>query len=138
LKLVLAPDVYVNASVAFGSPPERLVQRVLGERKASAKASDWVLERVASMLAALPAFKAEAVEAQVGQIRQLVEIVPVPGSFGPDAWQQALIALAKAAQSDRIVTDHPDLLALDIVDGIELMSTEAWLMEQTMPPPLPA
>jgi hypothetical protein len=138
LHLVLGPDVYVNASVAFGSAPERLVQRVLGERKAKAQASDWVLQRVAAMLSSLPSFKADAVAAQVEQIRKLVTVVNVDGSFGPDAWQPALLALAKTSKSARIITDHPDLLALEVVDGVEFMSCEAWLMEQALPPPLPA
>ena len=35
--IILAPDVYVNASVALGSPPEQVVRRVLGKHKGESK-----------------------------------------------------------------------------------------------------
>jgi hypothetical protein len=35
------------------------------------------------------------------------------------------------------VTDHPDLLSLESVSGVEFMSSEAWLVEAATPPPAP-
>ena len=74
MDVVLAPDIYVNASIALGTSPERVVRRVLGG-PVKAKASAWVLERVESMLHALPEFKDDAVEQQMKTIRGLVDIV---------------------------------------------------------------
>ena len=31
--MILTPDVFVNASVALGSPPEQVIRRVLGPGK---------------------------------------------------------------------------------------------------------
>lgn len=135
--ILLGPDVFVNASVALGSAPEKVVQRVLGRHKGETKTSEWVLSSVRSMLSRLPAFRAEAVEGQIAVIRGFVEVVDVPGEFGPSAWEEALVALAKVAGVTRIVTDHPDLLEHGSSDGIEFVSTEGWLLEFTMPPPPP-
>jgi hypothetical protein len=35
------------------------------------------------------------------------------------------------------MTDHPDLADKTEVDGIQFLSTEAWLLEATTPPPPP-
>jgi hypothetical protein len=135
--IILAPDVYVNASVAPGSHPDHVVQRVLGKQRGQAKATEWVLKRVESMLGALPAFKREALQQHLALIRSLVKIVPGAIEFGPDAWEAALVASAKAASAGRVVTDHPDLLRLESSGGIDFISTEAWLLEATTPPPVP-
>ncbi len=135
MDVVLAPDIYVNASVALGSPPERVVRRafgVPGKRKTSA----WVMERVQSMLHALPHFKDEAVEQQMKTIRGLVEIVERGDHFIED-WHDALVALAKAADVGRVVTDHPDLLRSKGPGGVEFVSSDTWLVEQATPPPPP-
>jgi hypothetical protein len=138
IDVILAPDVYVNASVAPGTPPDRVVQRVLGEHKGESKATDWVLGRVESMLSSIPAFRHEAVRAQVDLVRSFVKVVPATGDFGPDAWEKALVASAKAAGVKRVITDHPDLLRAESAGGVEFISCEAWLVEATLPPPLPA
>lgn len=140
MNIVLGPDVYVNASVAVGSPPDKVVQRVLGVHKGESKTTAWVLDRVAAMLNALTAsgvFKKEAVEQQVALIKQLVALVEDGGKHGTEDWAPGLVAAAKAAKAKRVVTDHPDLLAKESVDGIEFISSEAWLLEQAMPPPPP-
>lgn len=137
MKVVLAPDVYVNASVALGSPPERVVTRVLGNGKHHCVASEWVMDRIVAMLHAIPDFKKAAVGDHVKRIRDLVEVQSVKGKFGAEAWVEALSALAVAAGADRIVTDHPDLLASEQQGSAEFMSSEAWLLEQGMPPPVP-
>jgi hypothetical protein len=135
--IILAPDVYVNASVAPGSSPDLVVQRVLGQHKGESKATEWVLSRVAAILTALPAFKADAVKGQVDLIRSFVKVVPGAEKLGPDSWTDALVASAKAAQATRVVTDHPDLLKVESSGGVEFISTDAWLLEVTMPPPVP-
>lgn len=137
MDIILAPDVYVNASVALGTPPEQVVQRVLGKHKGESKTSEWVLDRVRAMLSALPAFKHDAVQEQLGLIRGLVQIVPTSTTFAPELWEAALVDTAKAAGAKRVVTDHPDLLAKESVDSIEFVSSEQWLFEFTMPPPPP-
>lgn len=140
MDIVLGPDVYVNASVAIGSPPDKVVQRVLGQKKGQSKTTPWVLERVAAMLNALTAsgvFKKEAVDQQVALIKQLVTVVEPSGKLDADDWAAGLVATAKAASAKRVVTDHPDLLAKEKIDGIEFLSSEAWLLEQAMPPPPP-
>ena len=53
MDIILAPDVYVNASVALGSPPEHVVRRVLGHSEKH-KTTEWVLARVEAMLHSLP------------------------------------------------------------------------------------
>ena len=65
MEIILAPDIYVNASVALGSPPDQVARRLLGGKRGSTKTSEWVLARVHQMLRALPAFKEEAVDAHV-------------------------------------------------------------------------
>ncbi|MBW2507875.1 MAG: hypothetical protein JRE81_04530 [Deltaproteobacteria bacterium] len=132
---VLAPDIYVNASVALGSPPEHVVRRAFSARR-KPKTSTWVMERVRSMLHALPEFKDEAVERQMETIRGLVEIVENREHYIED-WSEALVALAKAAGVGRVLTDHPDLLGSNDAEGIEFVSSERWLVEQATPPPPP-
>jgi hypothetical protein len=136
-QVVLGPDIYVNASVALGSAPEQVARRVLRD-KASGAATEWILTRVRDMLSRVPGFKDEAVESQLSLIRDLVHIVSDSGQHGPDAWKDALISAAKIAGVRRVVTDHPDLLELEIADGVEFMSSEAWLLEAATPPPPPS
>jgi len=135
MDVVLAPDIYVNASIALGSPPERAVRRVFGGRS-KPKASGWVIERIESMLLALPEFKDDAVARQVATIRSLVDLVEADEFFIED-WDKALVALAKVAGVGRVLTDHPDLLASKSVQGVEFVSSERWLVEQATPPPPP-
>jgi hypothetical protein len=135
MDVVLAPDIYVNASVSLGSPPEHVVRRALGGL-ARAKVSEWVLERVESMLGALPDFKDDAVARQMTTIRGLVEVVQTDEFFIED-WGKALVALAKAADVSRVLTDHPDLLANGPRQGVEFVSSDNWLVEQATPPPPP-
>ena len=137
MEIVLAPDVYVNASVALGSPPERVVTKLFTAGKGKAKATEWILERIEAMLGAIPSFKHDAIKHQMEVIRSLVEIVDDPVKHGPDAWEAALVAAAKAAKVRRVVTDHPDLDAKEASDGIEFVSTEPWLVEAALPPPPP-
>lgn len=137
MDIMLAPDVYVNASVAPGTTPAHVVQRVLGQHKGETKATEWVLARTAAILSAIPEFKRDAVDGQIQLIRSYVEVLEDTREFPPDAWEQALVASAKAAGAQRVVTDHPDLLQRESSDGIEFISTEAWLLEATTPPPVP-
>lgn len=135
--VLLAPDVFVNASVALGSAPDQVVQRALGRRKGQAKTTEWVLARVRHMLAAVPEFKKEAVDQQVALIRSLVDVLDTSEQFAPGEWERALVAGAKRANAKRVITDHPDLLDRENADGIEFVSTEAFLIELTTPPPPP-
>ena len=137
MDIILAPDVYVNASVAPGTAPDLVVQRVLGQHRGESKATEWVLARVAAILSALPAFKHDAVKGQVDLIRSFVQVVPGAESHAPDAWTEALVASAQAAGVARVVTDHPDLLRVETSQGVEFVATEAWLLEVTTPPPVP-
>jgi hypothetical protein len=139
MDVVLAPDIYVNASVALGSPPEHAVRRAFegsGGGSGKPKASSWVIERVESMLHAMPEFKSDAVARQMATIRGLVDVVETGEHFIED-WDKALVALAKAAGLGRVLTDHPDLLASRSVDGVEFVSSDNWLGEQATPPPPP-
>jgi hypothetical protein len=134
--ILLGPDVFVNASVALGSPPEQVARRVLG-RPTKPKTTEWVLGRVEAMLSAVPHFKKEAVAPQMQLIRNLVEVVPMSDVPGPDQWLKGLVASARAAGYQRVVTDHPDLADHAEEDGILFVSSEAWLLEQMTPPPPP-
>lgn len=136
MDILLGPDVFVNASVALGSPPEQVVKRVLGKPGARHKTTEWVLGRVEAMLSAVPSFKKEAVGQQMSLIRNLVDVVKVPGEPG-EQWDKGLVASAKAAGYKRVITDHPDLADKTEVDGILFVSSDAWLVEQTTPPPPP-
>ena len=135
MDVVLGPDIFVNASIALGSPPERAVRRAFGG-PAKPKTSTWVMERVESMLHALPEFKDDAVAQQMSTIRGLVEVVETNDFFIED-WNEALVALAKAAGVARVLTDHPDLLADTGNNGVEFISSDDWLGEQVTPPPPP-
>jgi hypothetical protein len=135
MDVVLGPDIFVNASIALGSPPERAVRRAFGG-PAKPKTSTWVMERVESMLHALPEFKDDAVAEQMSTIRGLVEVVETNDFFIED-WNEALVALAKAAGVARVLTDHPDLLADKGNNGVEFISSDDWLVEQVTPPPPP-
>jgi hypothetical protein len=138
VNILLGPDVYVNASVAgTGLAPEQVVNRVLGNQEARQKTTDWVLDRVEAMLKAHPTFKKDAVEPQMKLIRDLVDVVEVDDELTDD-WKQALVACAKAAGVTRVVTDHPDLADKDEIDGIEFLSSDAWMIEQQTPPPPPS
>lgn len=134
--ILLAPDVFVNASVALGSPPEHVVRRVLGGGKRT-RSSEWILARVEAILGSVDAFKRDALTTQMATIRGLVDLVETSDSFGPEAWAEALTATARAANVKRVVTDHPDLADQSVVDGIEFISSDAWLVEVTTPPPPP-
>ncbi len=134
MDVVLAPDIYVNASIALGSPPEQAVRRAFGGSR-KPRTSAWVLERVESMLRAVPEFKNHAVAQQMTTIRGLVEVVDAEEFFIED-WAAALTSLARAAGVDRVLTDHPDLLANKSA-GIEFVSSDRWLAEQAVPPPPP-
>jgi hypothetical protein len=137
VKILLAPDVYVNASVAgTGLAPEQVVNRVLGNKKERHKTTEWVLTRVEAMLKAHPTFKKEAIEPQMKLIRDLVDIVALKKEPG-EVWTDALVASAKAAGVKRVVTDHPDLADKTEVEGIEFLSSDAWMIEQQTPPPPP-
>ena len=137
MDFILAPDVFVNASVAPGTPPDGVVQRVLGKKQAQAKVSTWVLDRVQAMLTSLPDFKADAVADQMSLIRSLVNEIEIDGAFGAADWASALKATARSAGAGRVVTDHPDLLDVGDSDGIEFISTDVILLEMTTPPPTP-
>ena len=138
MNVVLGPDVYVNASIARESAPDRVVQRILnGEGPANRGSTTWILERIEAMLEAIPEFKKDAVAPHMATIRSFVHMVETPSSFNAEDWEGALVAAAKAAGAQRVITDHPDLLAKDTVDGVEFISTEAWLLERPMPPPPP-
>jgi hypothetical protein len=134
---LLAPDVYVNASIALGSAPEKVAQKFLGDRKRPSRTTEWILATVQSMLSKLPEFKPERVDSQMTLIRSLVEVVDDADEYAGDAWEEALIAAAKTVAADRVITDHPDLLSKERTAGIEFISTEAWLIEASMPPPPP-
>ncbi len=88
------------------------------------------------MLHALPDFKNEAVAQQMSTIRGLVDIVKTDKFFIED-WNEALVALAKAAGVSRVLTDHPDLLKTGPQQGVEFVSSDQWLVEQATPPPAP-
>lgn len=136
MDVVLSPDVYVNASVALGSPPDKVVQRVLGQHPGECTVTPWIVERITAMLSAVDAFKPDAVAQQVARIKQLVKETD-DAAFDPNDWAGALVSAAKKANAKRVITDHPDLADQDAKDGIEFISTEAWLLEQAMPPPPP-
>ncbi|MFW6052152.1 MAG: hypothetical protein ACODAU_13320 [Myxococcota bacterium] len=138
LDVILAPDVYVNASVAgVGLPPERVAQKVLGARRGECKSTPWILKRVAEMLTAHPDFKNDMLRQHIQTIRESVDLIDDPQEQPPDAWEQALTAAAKAAGASRVITDHPDLLAKESSGGVEFLSCEAWLLEEGTPPPPP-
>lgn len=103
MDILLGPDVFVNASVALGSPPEQVVKRVLGKPGSRHKTTEWVLGRVEAMLSAVPSFKKEAVGQQMSLIRNLVDVVKVPGEPG-EQWDKGLVASAKAAGYKRVIT----------------------------------
>lgn len=137
--VILGPDVYVNASVALGSAPEQVVARLLPKHRGALAATPWILERVEAMLSAVPSFRKESVGPQVNAIRGFLKMLDEPAdAHRPDAWRTALVAAAKRAGVTRVITDHPDLADQDEIDGVEFLSSEAWLLEQTTPPPIPA
>ena len=138
MSILLGPDVYVNASVAgTGLAPEQVVNRVLGNKERRQKTTAWVLTRAEAMLRAHPTFKKDAIEPQMKLIRDLVDVVDVKEELPVDDWPAALVASAKATGVSRVVTDHPDLADKAEVDGIEFLSSDAWLIEQQTPPPPP-
>lgn len=135
---ILAPDVYVNASVAgMGLAPERVAQKVLANHRGECKATPWILKRVAEMLTAHPDFKNENLRHQIETIRNSVQLIADPSEQPADAWEPALVAAAKAAGVTRVITDHPDLLTKEQSDGVDFLSCENWLFEESTPPPPP-
>lgn len=135
MDVLIGPDVFVNASVALGSPPEQVARRVLGKPGAKPKSTSWVLKWVELMLGKAPGFKPENVKPHLELIRSFLDVVEV--STEEMDWTKGLVASAKATGLKRVMTDHPDLADKAEVDGIQFLSTEAWLLEQTTPPPPP-
>ncbi len=135
MDVLIGPDVFVNASVAPGTPPEQVARRVLGKPGKKPKTTTWVLKWIELLLAKAPGFKAESIKPQVDLIKGLVEVVET--KTDEMDWTKALVASAKAAGLKRVMTDHPDLADKTEVDGIQFLSTEAWLLEATTPPPPP-
>ena len=137
MKILLAPDVYVNASVAgAGFAPAQVVDRVLGNQKHRHQTTEWILSTTTAMLSAHPHFKKESVEPQMKLIRDLVDLVE-PEEHDPESWEESLVAAAKAVEVERVITDHPDLADTVEVEGIEFLSSDAWMIEQQTPPPPP-
>lgn len=137
LDILLGPDVFVNASVAAGTPPEHIARRVLGKPGAKPKSTRWVMTWVRALLTKAPGFRADHVDEQMKTIEGLLEIVELQDKTPEGDWVKGLVASAKAAGLKRVVTDHPDLADKTEVDGIVFLSSEAWLVEQTTPPPPP-
>jgi len=135
--ILLAPDVFVNASVAPGTPPEHIARRVLGKPGDKPKTTRWVMTWTRALLSKTPGFKADAVDAQMKTIEGLCDIVELQDKTPEGDWVKGLVASAKAAKLKRVVTDHPDLADKTEVDGVAFLSSEAWLVEQTTPPPPP-
>jgi hypothetical protein len=135
--VILAPDVYVNASLALGSAPDKVVQRVLGEHRGESRTTEWILERVKAMLSSVGSFKRDALEDQLTLIRSLVQVIDDPEAHTADEWEKALVGAARAAKVRRVITDHPDLIEKGSSEEVEFISSEAWLFERTMPPPPP-
>jgi hypothetical protein len=135
--ILIAPDVFVNASVAGGSPPEQVARRLLGKPGPKPKTTRWVLKWVETLLGKTPGFKHEQVAAQLKLIEGLVEVVEVKGELAEGDWVKGLAGSAKAAGYPRVITDHPDLADQKEVDGIAFVSSDAWLVEATTPPPPP-
>ena len=137
LDIIPAPDVFVNASITQETAPDHVLRRLLSE-PGKVKSTEWILQRVASMLVATGHFKEDRVDEQMGLIRGLVDLVPLDAEFDGDDWAAALQAAATASGVSRVLTDHPDLLASDGGEGtVQYVSSEAWLVEQTTPPPMP-
>lgn len=137
MDILIAPDVFVNASVAGGSPPEQVARRLLGKPGAKPKTTPWVLKWISTLLSKAPGFKAEQVDAQVKLIEGLVDVVQVKDKVPEGDWVKGLVASAKAAGYKRVITDHPDLADQKEVEGIVFLSSDAWLIESTTPPPPP-
>jgi len=136
MDVILAPDVFVNASVAPGSAPDQVIQRLFA-KKAKTKTTPWILERVEAMLLRVPSFKKDAVKPQIQLIQRFVATVDGQKGLSPDAWESALVDSANVAAARRVITDHPDLLAKGTSGGVEFISTEEWLLEEALPPPPP-
>jgi len=136
LDVVPAPDVYVNASVSLGTAPDHALRRLLGE-PGQVIATEWILERVTAMLVASGKFKEDKVHEQVALIKSLVKVIDDGNDKAADDWAGALGAAASAGGLSRVMTDHPDLLASGSSGDIEFVACEAWLVEQTTPPPPP-
>ncbi|MCS6857616.1 MAG: hypothetical protein N2515_02180 [Deltaproteobacteria bacterium] len=132
---LIGPDVFVNASVAPGTPPDQVAQRLLGKPGAKPKSTPWVLQWVEAMLSKTPSFKQENVKPHMELIRSLVDVVEV--NIQESDWLKGLVASAKAVGAKRVITDHPDLADQVEVEGIQFVSTEAWLVEASTPPPPP-
>ena len=137
MDILIGPDVFVNASVALGSPPEHLARRVLGRPGGKPKTTPWVMHWTRALLSKAPGFKEDALNAHMSTIEGLLDSVEMKEKPPEGDWVQGLVASAKAAGLKRVVTDHPDLADKTEVDGILFLSSEAWLVEQTTPPPPP-
>lgn len=142
---ILGPDIFVNASVALGTDPDRVAQKVLSQPQrggSKPKTTLWVLEQVAIMLRAHPHFSREAIDPHVKMIASLMDViknVPATSSHGSatETWKHALVDSAKACGASRVVTDHPDLADHAPIDGVEFISSQSWLLDQAIPPPPP-
>lgn len=138
LDVILAPDVFVNASVAgVGLPPERVASKILSAHRGETVSTPWILKRVADMLSVHPDFKKDMLRPQIQTIRDAVQLVEDPAEVGADSWEDALVGAARAAGVTRVVTDHPDLLDKETSGGVEFISCETWLLEAGTPPPPP-
>jgi hypothetical protein len=136
MNVVLGPDVFVNASVAPGSDPDKVAVRTLGGGR-KVKVTPWILAQVKTMLGKVPQFKPELVEQQIERVRAVVEVLEEKTTHPAGAWAKALASAAKAAGVAFVVTDHPDLIAQGAEAGIDFITTENYLVDLAVPPPPP-
>jgi hypothetical protein len=136
MNVVLGPDVFVNASVAPGSDPDKVAVRTLGGAR-RVKVTPWILDQVRAMLGRVPQFKPELVDKQIDRIRAVVEVLDEKTTQPADDWAKALAAAAKAAGVAFVVTDHPDLISKGAEAGVDFITTENFLVDLAVPPPPP-
>ena len=110
LDILLGPDVFVNASVALGSPPEQVARRVLGKPGSKPKTTKWVLSWIKALLDKTPGFKHEAVTAQMKTIEGLLEVVEVLQEQQP----RGLLGIVELRGATRLFPED----VVDVLEGL--------------------
>lgn len=134
-RLVLDTNIVISATLWGGRPAEVLA--IAGEGEARLYTSRVLLDELKATLERPKLAKAiEATGLDIAGILEdyrrlatLTRPAPLEKAWSRDPDDDHVIACALAARADFLVTGDDDLLALDKVEGVAILSVSAMMME---------
>lgn len=134
MRLILDTHVVMSALLWRGSP-YRLLEAIRQRSNLQIYSSGALLEELADVLTRSSATKRLAlIDKQAREVLldyigavQVIDVAPLPHSVCRDPDDDVLLALARAASADLIVSGDNDLLVLDQFEGVPIVNTaQAW------------